>query len=200
MNPLRKIFATPQEREIERRLALAAASRKVNELDRYCDERDRRIATKTAQAVEFKSHGNKSRGIAVLREVEDERRCLDLGLKVRRLAQKAQSRLELNRIGADAVMGILPLLDQAQRETDPRRIHEAMAQIDELDRRLDSWESVDAGETVDESARLEAAWETLGNGVAVSEAPTQDAAKGVSDAALAPLQERLRQVRERLSS
>jgi hypothetical protein len=205
-----KLFPNPQQKEIERRMALASTKRKVDELDRYCDERDRRVAAKTAQVVEFKRQNNKSRGMAVLREIDDERRCLELGLKIRRLAQKAYSRLELNRIGADAVINILPLLEQAQSETDPRRIHEAMARIDDLDKQLDSWDTVDSTETVEKSAELEDAWDRIGSDSVAEDEPVKSApaaprpvareAKAEPDPKLASLQDRLKSARERMDS
>lgn len=206
-----KLFPNPQQKEIERRMALASTKRKVDELDRYCDERDRRVAAKTAQVVEFKRQNNKARGMAVLREIDDERRCLELGLKIRRLAQKAYSRLELNRIGADAVINILPLLEQAQNETDPRRIHEAMARIDDLDKQLDSWDTVDSSETVEKSAELEDAWERIGSDTVASEPepsksapvaprPAAREVKADPDPKLASLQDRLKSARERMDS
>jgi len=149
--------------------------------------------------------------MAVLREIDDERRCLELGLKIRRLAQKAHSRLELNRIGADVVINMIPMLEQAQGETDPRRIHEAMARIEDLDKQLDSWDSVDASETVEKSAEMEDAWDRIdadtgavapevSRPAPASPRPAAREPKADPDPKLASLQDRLKSARERMDS
>lgn len=209
---LGKILPTAHQREVERRMALMAAKRKVDELDRYCDERDRRVAAKHAQAVEFKRQKNELRGKEALREKNDEQRLLELGLKIRRLAQKCYSRLELNRIGADVVLSMIPMLEEAQEASDPQRIHEAMARLDDLDRQLDGYHAVDSSDTVETTAGLDVEWDRLDAGSAVGD-PEPAPAAPVSgrpverpmkpaepDARHAALLERLQAARARMES
>ena len=75
-------------------------------------------------------------GLATLNEIEDDKRNLERGLKIHRVAHKACSRLELNRIGVDTVLNLLPILEQAAGETvlrlDPGVLEQAVSGIEAL--------------------------------------------------------------------